>query len=668
MKRESISIAAIIVILFLLVETANAALNYYVDPNQPDDTGDGLSPLTAKKTIDAAYEAAVAAGEDNIINFMPGVYDDTTQGTNFNILLDKDTAVTFQSYTSQVTLTTNDSPGCVKATQTTSTKQISFKNIKFTKGELGNRFIYIANDCVYHLYFEDCEFDAIVDKPLILTGTDTSKLRKLSFINCTHTCSASSDIRIDGARLLYIKNCAFTNNYTSYGYGIFDLRGVIYAVVLKDSTLQSAEGVFYPSHSSLNRIEQLHIESNNIILASIAAGPFYGVKTRDSIFRSIVIKDNTFSSPNPTHRPFFIVIGGENFTNGHLYTIIGNSFITGNLGQGVGIRTGNGCVGTISHNYFENLRWGTFTYDTCLITNNIISSCVNGSFVQGHQSFIINNTYISKDHSINDSRAILLNRRTFMSQSNSTIFTATTATFGDSPILTNSMVGMLVPVSDNWGGDFEYYGVINAINDDTDTVTVDEWRKISDDSIETPGDTSYATIVQFPRNVTIFNNIFDAFDALFTITFDYSPIAAGIVCDYNLYVPGIVMLSNLGKNLGGKISVTTLAGLQTRWTEFADSYPCFTINDTHSIEADPMFIDPNVGDFRLDTNSPCINEGIPTVLDGYTTIGAWQGAVRKTLPPDNCSNWIEEDLSGDCIVDLADFAIFADHWLEDNSE
>ncbi len=46
--------------------------------------------------------------------------------------------------------------------------------------------------------------------------------------------------------------------------------------------------------------------------------------------------------------------------------------------------------------------------------------------------------------------------------------------------------------------------------------------------------------------------------------------------------------------------------------------------DTHSICGDPRLYNTSLYDFRLSTNSPCLNTGMPTLGGGYTSIGAWQ--------------------------------------------
>ncbi len=101
---------------------------------------------------------------------------------------------------------------------------------------------------------------------------------------------------------------------------------------------------------------------------------------------------------------------------------------------------------------------------------------------------------------------------------------------------------------------------------------------------------------------------------------------------------------------------------------------CFYNNETNwtlhegDIVADPQFVDAVNGDFRLNPTSPCLSRGKPTMLSGYTDIGAWQGKSIgfRGEPPANCVSPLEMDLNDDCKVDFRDLAIFAESWLECN--
>lgn len=68
--------AGVAVLSLLAAVSVQAGTTYYVDCNRPDNTGDGLTPETAKKSIQAAVDAAAANGmADDTVIVLPGVYE-----------------------------------------------------------------------------------------------------------------------------------------------------------------------------------------------------------------------------------------------------------------------------------------------------------------------------------------------------------------------------------------------------------------------------------------------------------------------------------------------------------------------------------------------------------------------------------------------------------------
>ncbi len=106
-----------------------------------------------------------------------------------------------------------------------------------------------------------------------------------------------------------------------------------------------------------------------------------------------------------------------------------------------------------------------------------------------------------------------------------------------------------------------------------------------------------------------------------------------------------------------------------------------------NIDADPLFADAAMGDFHLnsqfgrinvatpgqiwkndDVTSECIDAGDPNDEVGNESAGNGSrvnmGAYGGTAQASKSSAAIQGDINGDGIVDLRDFAILAEHWLE----
>ena len=114
-----------------------------------------------------------------------------------------------------------------------------------------------------------------------------------------------------------------------------------------------------------------------------------------------------------------------------------------------------------------------------------------------------------------------------------------------------------------------------------------------------------------------------------------------------------------------------------------------------NISTDPLFIDPNNGDYHLksqagrwdaagqswvqdEVTSSCIDAGDPMSPigpeafpnGGIVNMGAYGGTIEASkswFGKPVCETIVAGDINGDCVVDFMDFAIMAFHWLEDNS-
>jgi parallel beta-helix repeat protein len=121
---------------------------------------------------------------------------------------------------------------------------------------------------------------------------------------------------------------------------------------------------------------------------------------------------------------------------------------------------------------------------------------------------------------------------------------------------------------------------------------------------------------------------------------------------------------------------------------------CHPWDGQGNISLDPLFADPDNGDYHLKSQagrwdpivnawvvdavtSPCIDAGDPAGLiglepfpnGGVVNMGAYGGtaeASKSFFGKPVCEGITAGDINGDCKVDLGDFAIMARHWLESN--
>jgi len=115
-----------------------------------------------------------------------------------------------------------------------------------------------------------------------------------------------------------------------------------------------------------------------------------------------------------------------------------------------------------------------------------------------------------------------------------------------------------------------------------------------------------------------------------------------------------------------------------------------------NIDADPMFADPNRGDYHLKSQagrwdpvnsswvvdhvtSPCIDAGDPGGAIGYEpfpnggriNIGVYGGtaeASKSYFGKPACEKIIAGDINGDCRVDFIDLGMLASHWLDQHDD
>jgi len=201
---------------------------------------------------------------------------------------------------------------------------------------------------------------------------------------------------------------------------------------------------------------------------------------------------------------------------------------------------------------------------------------------------------------------------------------------------------------------------------------------------------------------------------------NYAEWGGGIACNENSSptIKNCTISGNLTYQDGGGIycgassnpliTNSTIVGNETEEADvagiacFGGSAPIITYSDIQggwpgegNIDADPLFVNPNNGDYHLksragrwdpnlgswtldDVTSPCIDTGDPRSPIGYEpfpnggriNMGAYGGtaeASKSYFGKPNCETIVAGDINGDCAIDFKDFAIMASHWLEDRN-
>lgn len=172
-----------------------------------------------------------------------------------------------------------------------------------------------------------------------------------------------------------------------------------------------------------------------------------------------------------------------------------------------------------------------------------------------------------------------------------------------------------------------------------------------------------------PKNITYRNNI--VYDTSTSYSQERATVGIGTYMSDELYyivVPELHFGKNCYYNPNRAVQFNIAAGFNYK-PDYAEGgqyslgqWQTTYGYDLNSLETAPLFVDPNSGDFRLQTCSPCANMGrYAGDLDGDGVIG-W-GDVKVI-----CDHWlqtgpaVEGDLNNDQTVNFPDFAEFALVW------
>ena len=173
-----------------------------------------------------------------------------------------------------------------------------------------------------------------------------------------------------------------------------------------------------------------------------------------------------------------------------------------------------------------------------------------------------------------------------------------------------------------------------------------------------------------------------------TFSGNTAPAGLALTCFTPVTTIANTIFWNGGDDRHAEIFIGAITGMDARYNNIQGGWPLGEGN----IDADPMFADPDNGDYHLksqagrwnavteswvqdDVTSPCIDTGDPNSPIGYEpfpnggriNMGAYGGtaeASKSYFGEPVCQTVIAGDINGDCRVDFADLAILLKHWLD----
>jgi hypothetical protein len=565
----------------------------YVDPAAADDTGDGSTPATAKKTVDAAYTAVDDGGE---VLLLAGDYSPTTQGAGWTLTLDTSKSFTVKPDPATAPAITLAFAGATRA-------------IYFLTCAAGKT-----------MRFEGVTIPITTGTRLCTLGADFDGAAE--FVDCVLTCGAtnvsfvSADISV---RTLLFSGCTITTSNESFLGGILtsDTVEVSDSTIACTSTSASAATAFCVLTTDVDRIRLLRntITIKNQLIVTAASSEYGSVLIQrntitwaPTISRLIYFRDDATTRGQITIEDNQIVTTGATTPDGVIYigfstdpvtaavfngpVIIGNEITQANLGFGFAIFLAGGCEN--AHIAFNDIRG----FYSCIRSDDCSGVVVDGNYFEGGAApilpqggayhRIVHNHVISKNYgggAVNG-RCMLLNRIVKATSTTTTAFTATTVTdTGVAPwgakqgLVVAGMIAMVNTETPEWWSPLQWARVVSITGNE---VTVDGWQKWDGSGdAETPTDGHVCKIMRFPTVCVITDNVFDGGLADHALTFDFIPIDPLHYMDRNMYRAGAVDLTILASHILPGGGPANLSELQDAWAAISPSHP---LNDAHSQE------------------------------------------------------------------------------------
>jgi len=494
--------------------------------------------------------------------------------------------------------------------------------------------------------FDNCLFTDNGENITIVNAdtADASDLRDLRFINgCELISGATYPFLCSAFNTLIIDDSTFTTTDNT-GNAIYYKTGVFTDLVVKNSTLNVGGSFFLPS-ASMSEMKNLSITDNEVTMNTTNTQESL-VSLRNAYYRigSCIVQKNKITIPTGKGgtQPWPIKLGnattvGDATVNTSGTTVRGvkildNEITCEDAYKGVAIQiNGDSIDTTIVGNKIVGFAVGIENREDSTFVDGNIIDCGDPCNNRGSKSSVFtNNTLVPNDYDAVSSRGLMFARRDLVNQDVATAFAATTVTGGawdlaymeTARALDMIASGRVLCLVKSGTSCYTHYGIVSGVVDATDIVTVDEWIKVSDGSIETPSGTPEVGIVIFSEDFTNYNNIIDASNASYNTTYDFNPMDTRGYQDYNCYV--------VGTNSGGSMSnlgyINPVAPLDTFQASLAEVQACWAVeswtqtyagNDACSLEVDPQLD----SDYKPQ-NPQVLRGGKPDINGDSTSMGA----------------------------------------------